>query len=60
MLDEPAPMTIRTERNAYEAERQQIDGVLTTCAPAYAVDSPWKSIVEYLMDDYLALAARRD
>jgi outer membrane protein assembly factor BamA len=51
-------VTIRSERNAYEAERQNLDGVLATCAPTYAAGSPWKSIVEFLMDEYLHVASQ--
>lgn len=53
MGDGSASLSIRTERNAFEAERQNIDGVLTTCDSTYAPESPWKSIVEFLMDEYL-------
>jgi hypothetical protein len=58
MVDKTDSLTIRTERNAYEVERQNIDGVLTGCAPAYAPQSPWKSIVEFAMDEYLEAAGQ--
>lgn len=51
-------VTVRAERNVLSAELQRIDAALVGCREAYDPKSPWKSLAEFLVDEWVAVAGQ--
>jgi len=51
-------LTIRAEKNALKSELQRLAGPLAASAIAYDAASPWKSVLEFFVDECLYAASQ--